>query len=124
MGILWRDINVPLCAQIELNFNYYSGVFHIMQIIPIHVQHITMEADPSLTMFMFNPSISDWTVRFQVRQIHSVITRFDHLQASKIHPQTMRFSKFISRNIVTSTHIHSSDIMNLFSTFARVVGVL
>ena len=77
VGILWRDINIPLCAQIELTLNYYSGVFHIMHIIPIQVQHITIEADPSLTMIMINPSTSDWNVRFHARQIHPVITRFD-----------------------------------------------
>ena len=79
VGILWRDIKIPMGAQIEQNVNYYSAIFHIMQIITTNVTHITIEANSSLTKVMLNPSNSDWHVRFHVRRLHSVITRFDQV---------------------------------------------
>lgn len=98
------------------------GLLHIMQLIPSHVHVLTLEADPHLTRWVLNPSLSDWKVRFYMRTIHSIIARVDHVQPASIHSHTFRFSAFISRNIDQSTYLNSVDLVNFFSTFARGVG--
>lgn len=59
VGILWKDNNMPMCAQIEGNLNFYSGVFHILQIVPSHIRRATIEADSSLAQILILPSKSD-----------------------------------------------------------------
>lgn len=115
VGILWRDIHQPKHAQIAQVINFYEGVFQLLHLLP-HTEHsITIEAVISLQHLLLDPSKSDWRERFQVRRLHAVIKSFQQVQFSLIHPKTLRFSNFISRNVGTIP-INFCNLENLYNS--------
>lgn len=120
--ILWKDIHHPLYAQMEITVTYYSALLQFIRLLPDQVQHVTIEADPPLIISILDPSSSAWKVRFQTRNIHSLIIKVAHVQTSRLHQHTIRSSKFLCRNFGNPTHLNSCELQNLYSTFAQGVG--
>ena len=88
IGIMWRDLHQPLQGRIVPVLNYYKGIFQILNSIPIMVSSLTIEADSSLHQILLHPAHSKWTVRFHARRIHAVITNYENMHFSLLHPET------------------------------------
>ena len=92
--------------------NYYEGVYLILQLIPPMVSSLTIEADSSLQQSLLHPDHSKWAMRFQARRLHAMITNYEQVNFSVLHPQTVRISKLISRNSGNSPmNIDNMDIL-------------
>ena len=68
-----------------------------MQFVLADASPITIETDASLQKMLLNPEQSDWRMRFKARKLHALVTSFDHVRFSPLHPHTVRFSKLRSR---------------------------
>jgi len=79
------------------SLHLYDDLYQLLQLVPLDISSITIETDTSLQNILLNPTKSEWTLRFQARCLHAVVTSFGHVQFVHPQPQTVRFSKIISR---------------------------
>ena len=76
---------------------FYDGIYHLLQLVPPDISSITLATDTSLHTLLLNPNQSEWASRFRARRLHVVVNSFGPVQFVNLHPQTVRFSKIISR---------------------------
>ena len=97
VGILWRDTHHPWRGRRVQSLQLYDGLYQLFQLVPPDISSITIETDTALQRILLNPAKSNWKWRFKARRLHAVVTSFGHVQSVHPHPQTVRFSKVISR---------------------------
>ena len=97
VGILWRDTHHPWKGRRVQSLHIYEGLYHLLQLVPPDISSITLETDTSLHTLLLNPDQSEWALRFRAQRLHAVVNSFGPVQFVNLHPQTVRFSKIISR---------------------------
>ena len=97
VGILWRDTHYPWRGCRVHSIHLYDDLYQLLQIVPPDISSLIIETDTSLQNIILNPAKSEWPLRFPARRLHAVVTSFGHVQFVHPHPQTVCFSKIISR---------------------------
>ena len=115
VGIVWRDVHLPVNGKIVPMLNYYEGVYQIVQLNPPTVSSITIETDSSTKQMLLNPDKSDWFMRFHARRIYAMIKSYAQVHFSPFNHQTVRISKFISRMSGTPP-INTDNIAILYNS--------
>ena len=79
------------------SLHIYDGIYQLLQLVPPDISSITIETDTSLHTLLLNPAHSEWASGFQARRLYAVVNSFGPVQFVPLHPQTVCFSKIISR---------------------------